>query len=189
METTAEEFEERRRLLLQIAEAYANLMYTYKTQLVAADNANGLNNRLSVIQTVLTSVSACGFVGIWLSGMEIAALAAAGLSVISLAITIYLKGANLSERANCHGAAADAIWVILQGFLSLLADSRSFDLAEIRSRRDSLQKEVASIYAKSPMTNPKAYSKARESIKAGNCGFSPVEIEQILPVGLRDLVR
>ena len=27
METTAEEFEERRRLLLQIAEAYANLLY------------------------------------------------------------------------------------------------------------------------------------------------------------------
>lgn len=27
METTAEEFEERRRLLLQIAEAYANLFY------------------------------------------------------------------------------------------------------------------------------------------------------------------
>lgn len=102
METTAEEFEERHSLLLQIAEAYANLLYTYKTQLVAADNANGLNNRLSVIQTVLTSVSACGFVGIWLSGMEIAALAAAGLSVVSLAITIYLKGANLSERANCQ---------------------------------------------------------------------------------------
>lgn len=189
METTTEEFEERRRLLLQVAEAYANLLYTYKTQLVAADNANGLNNRLSVMQTVLTSVSACGFVSIWLSGMKIAALVAAGLSVISLAITIYLKGANLSERANCHGATADAIWVILQGYLSLLADSRSFDLAEIRSRRDSLQKEVSSIYTKSPMTNPKAYSKARESIKAGDCGFSPMEIEQIFPVGLRDLAR
>lgn len=90
MDSTANEFEERRRLSLQIAEAYANLFYTYKTQLVAADNANGLNNRLSVIQTVLTSVSACGFVGIWLSGMKIAALVAAGLSVVSLAITIYL---------------------------------------------------------------------------------------------------
>lgn len=37
METTAEEFEERRRLLLQIAEAYANLLYTYKTLLAPGD--------------------------------------------------------------------------------------------------------------------------------------------------------
>lgn len=189
MDTSDMESEERRRLSLQIAEAYANLFYTYKTQLAAADNVNCLNNRLSVVQTVLTSISACGFVSIWLSGMEIAAVIAAGLSVVSLAITIYLKGANLSGRANSHSVSADAIWLILQEYLSLLADSRSLDLAQIRSRRDSLQKEVASIYASSPMTNPKAYSKARESIKTGNCGFSPEEIEQILPVGLRDLVR
>lgn len=182
------EVEERLRLSLQIAESYANLFYTYKTQLAAADAVNGLSSALSVVQIVLTSISACGFIGIWLSGIEYVAVVAAGLSVVSLAINIYLKGANLVERGNRYSTSADAIWLVLQKYLSLLADSRSLDLTQIRLRRDDLQNEVASIYKKSPMTSSRAYSKARKSIKAGSCAFSLEEIEQMLPVGLRDLV-
>lgn len=48
MDVNDTEFEGRHRLSLQMADAYANLLYTHKTQLVAADNANGVNNRPSV---------------------------------------------------------------------------------------------------------------------------------------------
>lgn len=179
----------KRRLILQIAEAYANLFYTYRAQQVAADMSNKCFSWLSVIQIVLTSISACGFVGVVLSGMNIATVASAGFSVVSLAITIYLKGSNPRERASRHAVCADEIWMVLQEYQSFLADCDSLDLQEIKSQRDYLHEKVSSCYAKSPRTSSRAYSKARKGIKNGDFEFSLEEIKHILPVGLRDLIR
>lgn len=179
----------KRRLILQIAEAYANLFYTYRTQQAAADRSNKCFSWLSVIQIVLTSISACGFVGIALSGTKMLAVVSAGLSVVSLAITIYLKGSNPRERADRHAVCADEIWTVLQEYQSLLVDCDSLDLQEIKSQRDYLHEKVSCFYAKSPRTSSRAYSKARKGINNGDFGFSLEEIKHILPVGLRDLVR
>lgn len=181
--------ESKDRLVLQVATSYADLLYSYKVHNTAADIDDGRYNRLSVFQTCLTSVSACGFMGILLNEERTVSVVAAGLSVVSLAINIYLKGANLCERSVRHRRSADAMWTVLQNYRSLLTDCDSLDLSEIKARRDALQSEVEEIYAKCPRTNSSAYRKARAAIKAGDYNYSLKELREILPVGLKDLVK
>ena len=46
----------KRRLILQIAEAYANLFYTYRTQQAAADRSNKCFSWLSYLPAVLSAL-------------------------------------------------------------------------------------------------------------------------------------
>lgn len=80
---------------------------------------------------------------------------------------------------------ANRLWVVLQGYESLLTDFDDLEVGEIRRCRDSLVDKQAEIYAEAPRTSDRAYERARDRLKNGHQSFEPEEIDKLLPSGLR----
>ena len=104
-----------------------------------------------------------------------------------MALNLYSRGANLEELSAEHVRAANDLWTVEQGYLSLLTDFDALELSEIRERRNELQQELDSVYRRSPRTAEGDYKKARKGLKEDEAqSFEPGEADKLLPVKLRE---
>lgn len=182
-----EKDEYRKRLWSQLVETYSKVMYTYETQQQAANIKTNWHNGISIAQIVLTAVSSAGLIGVAIGQTYVAALVSSILAALSLGLNLYSKGAALSEAAARHRAAADGLWPILQGYISLLTDFENMDLEEIRAARRDLQSRTEKQYLNAPRTNKHAYELARKTLKnEEGQSFEKGECDRLLPVELRD---
>lgn len=175
----------RRLLWGQIEEAYGKVLYTYQTQQEAATLKYELSNCLSIIQIVLTAVSACGLIGVFSGYAAVGAIVASCLSAVSLGLNIYIRSARLPENAEAHARCADRLWALLQDYVALLVDFDDLDVGVIRARRDQLKDKAVEIYSKAPRTSDRAYGRALKRLKGGHQSFEPGECDKLLPLELR----
>lgn len=78
-----------------------------------------------------------GIVGVFFGQAAAGAIVASCLSVVTLGLSIYSRGARLPEKAEEYARCADRLWVLLQDYISLLVDFDDLDVDVIRARRDS----------------------------------------------------
>lgn len=177
----------RDRLRSQIKETYAKELYTRQTQNIAANRTRKTARVISAAQIVLTSISTVGLVSVAFGQGAFATVVACICSAISLALNLYSRGANLEELSAEHVRAANDLWTVEQGYLSLLTDFDALELSEIRERRNELQQELDSVYRRSPRTAEGDYKKARKGLKEDEAqSFEPGEADKLLPVKLRE---
>src|SRR5688572_5321887 len=145
----------------QIRECFGRVVYTHKTHEKMADGCSTTLQRYKLCQiavSVLTTSGALSVVFIdefWLK------LVTAGLSIVGLWASGYMKGFDPGGTAQKHRDAAANIWPIRESYLSLLTDLRmgTISLDDAGARRDELQGMLAAIYLGAPQTNSKAYLK------------------------------
>lgn len=176
-------------LMGQIRESYGKLVYTYTTHHKMADRLARINNRIGVLQIILTSISTVGLLSTVMSTVitnpRILAAIGGTTAALSLGLNIYMRGKNYMADIEANRKTADALWRIREDYLSLLTDFPVLSDEEIRVQRESLQKRTASIYDAAPITNNRAYRQAQKAIKQeGYQSFTTEEIDAMLPARL-----
>lgn len=184
------DYEYRKRLWSQLTEFYAKEVYSRETQNVAANSIKARANRISVTQTVLTSIATVGFVSVIVPSGYIGAVIASACSAVTLALNLYSRGANLPEQSTEHVKASNELWAFEQKLLSLLTDFDNLDVESICRRRDELFEELDAIYRDSPRTNERQYNKAREVLVMNEAqSFANGEVDNLLPANLKNKYR
>ncbi|ELK8327096.1 SLATT domain-containing protein [Vibrio vulnificus] len=172
----------------QLRECYGRVVYSHKTHEKCSDM---LLSRLAYIkawQIILSAVTTGGFAteifDIWNIGVFVGGIA----STVLLVLNTYTKDYDLGEIAQKHKHAANEIWLIREKYLSLLTDLRvgSKPLQQVQEERDRLMDDLHAIYAGSPSTNFKAYTKAQDALQnKEDMTFSDAEIDAFLPSELK----
>jgi hypothetical protein len=172
----------------QIRECFGRVVYTHKTHSKEADRCAKTLRRFKVAQIVLSALTASGTVGVVFSDDFKLKLATALVSLLTVAVSSYMKGFDPGATAQKHRDAAADIWPIRESYLSLLTDiaSGNIDSENIRQQRDKLQERLAAIYRGAPHTTGESYGEAQEALKKNEeYTFSDAEIDQFLPKELR----
>ena len=177
----------------QIRECFGRVAYTHKTQEKCADIIKSRNDKVKLIQIILSAlISTSFFVKIFGSTkiweIDVAFVLGAILSVVLLALNTYIKDYDLGALMQKHSNCATDLWAIRESYLSLLTDIKAgiIDVVKIMERRDEIQEKLTGIYMGSPRTINKAYSLAQKALKQNEeLTFSDKEIDVMLPRDLR----
>jgi len=174
------------KLRKQIEEAFGRVVYTYTAYFKMRDKNLFINKFIKIIQIVLTSLSASGFLALIITNKIALGWIAAITSFVSLFINIYVKDFKLLEDAEVYKKAADELWLVREKYISLLVDIEYLSEKEIMNRRDLLQIEVDSLNKRYPGTSPYGYRKAQKALKSQEeQHFSEKELDLLLPKELR----
>lgn len=172
----------------QIRECYGRVVWTHKTHEKCADILNSRNSSIKFWQIILSAATTSGIFIAVLGDSKMAGTVAALVSMITLALSTYVKKYDLGSTAQKHAAAASSIWNVREKYFSLLTDIKAELLTEkeIRDSRDKLQSELHKLYRGSPRTLSKAYSAASKALKEmEEMTFSDEEIDKFLPKSMR----
>ncbi|MDE2239878.1 MAG: SLATT domain-containing protein [Rhodospirillales bacterium] len=172
----------------QLRECFGRVIYTHKTHSKMADRCAATLTRVKITQIVLSALTASGTVGLVFTNAFTLKIATALISLLTVAISSYMKGFDPGATAQKHRDAAADMWPIRESYLSLLSDlaAGDTDLAQVRERRDDLQEKLAAIYRGAPHTTGAAYVEAQEALqKNEEYTFSDEEIDKFLPADLR----
>lgn len=172
----------------QIRECFGRVIYTHKTHSKMADQCASTLRWFKILQIGLSSVTASGTVSIVFWDAYWVKIVTAVLSLLTVAVTSYMKGFDPGATAQKHRETAASIWPIREAYLSLLCDVYVGDLKpdDIRKKRDQLQDKLATIYRSAPHTTGRAYIEAQTALKEHEeYTFSDVEIDKFLPKALR----
>lgn len=173
----------------QLKEGYGKLLYTYVTQQKQLSLVEMWQNLIKTVQVLLTSVSTVGFLSIAITDQTTLSWAAGISSVLSLALNLYSREASLGTLVARHRSTTDALWPILQDYLSLLTDCLDDPpVDEVVRRRDDLQCRISAVYQEAPRTGAMAYRMARRALAKGEQSFEKGELESLLPSELRNRV-
>ncbi len=174
----------------QIRECYGRVVWTHKTHEKCADILNSRNNTIKLWQIILSAVTTSGvFITVLGDSKEIGILAAI-VSLLTLALSTYVKKYDLGSMAQKHAESAISIWDVREKYFSLLTDIRAgvIDEDDIRKIRDKLQNDLHRIYKGSPRTINKAYDDASKALKSmEEMTFSDEEIDKFLPGSMRKI--
>jgi hypothetical protein len=176
----------------QIRECYGRVVWTHKTHEKCADILNSRNSNIKLWQIILSAITTSGVFITVLGESKEAGIIAAIMSMLTLALSTYVKKYDLGSMAQKHAAAAISIWDVREKYFSLLTDIRAGLMVEedIRKLRDKLQSELHKLYKGSPRTITKAYEEASTGLKKmEELTFSDDEIDAFLPKSLRKSER
>jgi SMODS and SLOG-associating 2TM effector domain family 4 len=174
----------------QIRECFGRVIYTHKTHSKMADSCAGTLRHFKIAQILLSSLTASGTVGVVFRDELWLKIATAILSLLTVAVSAYMKGFDPGATAQKHRDAAADIWPIRESYLSLLTDIAAGDIeaGTVRHQRDQLQEKLAAIYRGAPHTTGDAYAQAQVALKENEeYTFSDTEIDKFLPKQLRHI--
>lgn len=172
----------------QIRECFGRVAWSHKTQEKCADILNKRNNRIKILQIILSAVTTTGIMVSVFGEQKWVGIITALISTTLLALNTYLKNYDLGQIAQKHIDCASNLWNIRETYLSLLTDikAETVSIENIIERRDTLQNELHSIYQGAPRSISGAYDKATKALKSNEeLTFSDEEIDMFLPKELR----
>jgi hypothetical protein len=130
--------DEARILESQLRECFARAVYTHKAQEVCADLLLDRLRRIKLLQIVLSALVTGGILSTlanWSDSVKaLVVFISASLSTALLAVNAFAKDRDLGETAQKHRQAAADIWLVREGYFTLLTDLRSgaIPLDEVR---------------------------------------------------------
>lgn len=170
----------------QIREAYGRVVYTYTCHNKIVQRLLSKNEKIKILQIVLSALTTGGFIVTIIADEKIAGILGAFVSVSLLILNAYTKNFDLVETAQSHQKAADALWIIREEYVSLLTDFEILDGDALMAKRDELQNRTAEVYAQSPRTDSKSYAAAQRALKTEEeQTFNDDEIDVLLPNSIR----
>lgn len=172
----------------QIRECFGRVAWSHKTQEKCADILNKRNNRIKVLQIVLSAITTTGIMVSVFGEQKWVGIITAIISTTLLALNTYLKNYDLGQIAQKHIDCASNLWNIRETYLSLLTDikAETVSVENIIEKRDNLQSELHGIYQGAPRSISEAYDEATKALKSNEeLIFSDEEIDLFLPKELR----
>ena len=174
----------------QLRECFGRVVYSHKTHEKCADILLDRLGTIKLWQIILSAVTAGGFLSTFFGSGNVGAGIGVVVSTVLLVLNVYTKNYDLGELAQKHRSAAVDLWMIREEYLSLLTDLRGGTRKqdEIVAGRDSLLKELHSVYTGAPSTTIAAYKKAQEALQtAEDLTFSDEELDAFLPKALKQV--
>lgn len=172
----------------QIRECFARVVYSHKTHEKQAERCASTLRNFKIAQIILAALTSSGIMAILFSEDFVLKLVTAVVSLISLAVSGYMKGFDPGATAQKHRDAAADLWSIRESYLSLLTDLKSgfIEDNDARELRDQLQQDLSAVYKGAPGTDAKSYAQAQEALqKLEDYTFNPGEIDKFLPPALK----
>lgn len=170
----------------QIREAFGRVTYTQTCHDKKIKRLLSLNNRIKIMQIILSALTTTSFLVTIFSNEKISVIIGAILSLFLLILNTYTKNFNLIENAQEHKISSNQLWKIREEYVSLLTDFDLLDSKEIMRKRDDLQYRTAEVYFDSPRTDSKSYKEAQKALKTEEeQTFSDDEIDVMLPNSIR----
>jgi hypothetical protein len=172
----------------QLRECYGRVVYSHKTHEKCSDLLLERQANIKIAQIGLSALTTAGFIGTVFGAGNGAAVLGGVVSTVLLALNAYTKDYDLGELAQKHKQAANALWLIREKYLSLLADlaMRERPIEALQSQRDRLVEELHTAYSGAPSTTFKAYRRAQEALKhLEDLTFADEEVDAFLPRELR----
>ena len=172
----------------QLKDAHGKILYTYVTHQKQLWLASLKQSIVGWLQIGLTAVSTVGFLSIIITNQTTLAWAAGICSVLSLALNLYSRSANMGEEVSKRRKTIDALWPIVQDYISLLTDFWNEEgVDEIKQRRQELQDRTDAVYKDAPRTGWLAYQLAKKALrKDKEQSFDGDESDLLLPENLRN---
>jgi hypothetical protein len=114
-------------------------------------------------------------------------IAAPSLGAIAFAACAAYLAVDPEKRVYAHRATAAKLWLICEGFRTLLAEihDQLIDVPGIAQRRDALLKTVAELFEQAPPADRATYNIARTTLGARGGGYSDQQLDEFLPASLR----
>lgn len=178
----------RKALDAQLRESFGRVVYSHKAHEKQADILLKRLSTIGLAQILLAAISTGGFLTVLLGTGRWGSVVGGSCSAVLLALNLYTRTNNLENQVQDHRATAVSIWAIRERYLSLITDLAigCSDLAVVQRKRDDLIDELTLVYADSPRTTNRAYTKARVALNVHEeMTFSSAEVDALLPEGLR----
>lgn len=172
---------DKEKLRNQVTESAANTVYTYAAHWNIVNRLKDQYKKIKLSQIVLTAISTTGILTSLISGVFCLSWIGGGASAIALALNLYMLNFDVADEIKKHTDAANELWIVREGYKSLLVDFDALKEDEIRRKRDRLIETVAQVNKEYPGTDEKAFKKAQEEI--GKYSFSIGEAEALLNGG------
>ena len=171
----------------QLKDAHGKLLYTYVTHQKQLWLASLKQTIIGYFQIFLTAVSTVGFFRIIFLSKTTYTWVAGVCSVLSLALNLYSRSANMGDDISKRQKTVNALWSIVQDYISLLTDFWHEDgITEIKQRRQELQDKTDAVYKDAPRTGWLAYRLAQKALKKDKeQSFDGDESDLLLPENLR----
>ena len=172
----------------QLKDAHGKILYTYVTHQKQLWLASLKQSIVGWLQIGLTAVSTVGFLSIIITNQTTLAWAAGICSVLSLALNLYSRSANMGEEVSKRRKTIDSLWPIVQDYISLLTDFWNEEgVDKIKQRRQDLQDRTDAVYKDAPRTGWLAYKLAKIALrKDKEQSFDGDESDLLLPENLRN---
>lgn len=173
---------ERKKLIKQLTESAANVLYTYSAHWIIVNGLKKQFKVIKIVQIVLTAISTGGFLASLIAGKPWISWIGGLTSAIALGLNLYMLNFNVQEEIKKHTDAANELWDIREAYKSLLVDFDALSISTIRDKRDKLIETIGSINKTYPGTDKKSFSKAQKEI--GKYTFDEGEAEQLINIGM-----
>ena len=172
----------------QLKDAYGKVLYTYVSHQKHLWLVSLKRSVIGWLQIILTAVSSVGFLSIIITNTSTLAWIAGICSVLSLALNLYTRSVDIGEEVSKRRKTVDALWPIVQDYISLLTDFWNEDgIDEIKHRRQMLQDRTNVVYKEAPRTGWIAYKMAQKALKQDKeQSFDNDESDNLLPQNLRN---
>ena len=166
--------------------SFGSVATSYRSHARAAERLSGRTRQSRVVLVTLLSLATVASI-VALSGLRSFQIAAAALSITSLAGLAIVQALDFEARAFAHRACAAQLWLLCEKYRALLADVHDglIDLPETTARRDHLMREVQNVYEHALPADREAYRIAAEALGAGAAAPSDQDIDRLLPASLR----
>ena len=170
----------------QIRDEYGRLTYTYTFHNKQANISDAYARRISWAQLVLSVVSTCSVMSLFVHDGKVQLWIAVVSSAILALVSSFDRDRSFIAKARAHAEAAEELWPIREKYISLLTDFNNLKASEICETRDALLAETYSVYKRAPKTSAKAYKMAQSALKSDEEQFfTDEELDAMLPKRLR----
>lgn len=177
---------EREKLESQIRESFGRIVYSQTCQEKKIQQLLETHKKIELSKIILSGITAGSMITVIFTNSLIINILSALISTGTFILNTLFKENNYIETAQLHRAAADALWLIREEYVSLLVDFNILDDNEIRDKRDELMKRTSDVYSNSPRTDKKSYKEAQKALKIEEeQTFHEEEIDNMLPNSIR----
>lgn len=176
----------------QLRECFGRVVYSHKTHEKCCDILMDRLSKIKLWQIILSALTTGGFLAAILGAGNKGSIIGVIISTILLVLNAYTKNYDLGELSQKHKQAANDLWLIREKYLSLITDLKIGEkpIKEIQTLRDSLERDLHTIYSGAPATTLKAYRQAQDALKKyEEMTFSEEEVDAFLPKELKKIKK
>lgn len=168
----------RKQIKQQIEDCAGNVQYTFSAHWIMVNRYKMINTFIKMASIVLTAFATGGFLTSVLAVKPFLSWMGGLSSAIALALNLYTYYFDLPGLIDKHTNAANELWVVREGYKSLLVDFDELDIEIIREKRDYYSTLVDSINKNYPGTDERSFKKAQKD--KDKYKFNDNEVKELL---------
>ena len=166
---------------LQIKRLTGDTMYNNKTQEKQADLLTDTYQRLSLFNQILAGVTTGSLILAIFRNSQWESILGAFFGTLNFIITLRMQAVNYPKLAANHSKAAQNLWPVRERLKSLMTDMHDEvpNPDDVRTARELIVHDLATIFADAPRTSGKALALAQKALKGNEHTYTEDELRRL----------